>query len=340
MNATYAVRTPPGAGAIAAIDLLGDLPAAFAALGVAPVAIGHVRLRDLCAVDMGVVARWDERRCTLMPHGGVAVVRALCAALDARGVTRAEPAPLDAFPEAADEAEALALRALATAESPRAVDLLLDQPRRWRAWRGQPPESALRENARALSRLLRAPIVAAIGPTNIGKSTLLNALARREVSIAHDAPGVTRDHVGASLVVDGLTVRWLDTPGLRVAGDADDLERESIARALSAAGAADLLVLCADAGTDWPAPGATLPQTLSAVPTLRVALRADLGVKPGADVAVAAAKGVGLDDLAAAVRGALVPDAALADPAPWLFDDDLPATLSFPTVSPRNHPGR
>jgi tRNA modification GTPase len=319
MNASYSVRTPPGVGAIAAVDLAGDVGGALAALHIRQVPVGEVALRDLCGVDRGVVARWNTRSCTLMPHGGVAVIRALCAAIEAAGIAPAEPSPLEAFPEAADEIEAMALLAIVRTESPRAVDLLLDQSRRWRAWNGGVVPEAMRARSAALDRLLTPPVVAAVGATNIGKSSLLNALARREVSIAHDAPGVTSDHVGATLVLDGLAVRWLDLPGI----DAESPPNDGAFRAaLRAAQQADLLVLCADPGSPWIDPaaiGLDHPERL----ILRVGVRADLGPVSGASVVTSAARSEGLNELAVQIRRVLVPDEALADPGPWVFDPRL-----------------
>lgn len=331
MIASFALRTPPGVGAIAAIDVVGDIDGLLQAWKIAPIEVGAIALRDLAGVDRGVVARWDARRCTLMPHAGIAVVRALSAALERAGCVRADIDPPDAYPEASDALEALALHTLAIAESPRAVDLLLDQPARWRAWRGEPSFDTLRVRAATLRRLLHAPIVVAIGATNIGKSSLLNAMARRQASLVHDSPGVTRDPVGASLVLDGLAVRWIDAPGVRDTSDA--MERRSIEHAMTMARSADLLVLCADARSCWPDLDGL---GLSGCPIVRVGLRSDLGPVEGADAPTSAATGEGLLDLAVAIRRALVPDEAIDDPAPWLFDDRLAATLSFPTDFPRS----
>lgn len=326
MNASYDLRTPPGVGAIAAIDVIGDIDELFRVLAIAPVDVNAIGLRDLAGVDRGVAARWDARRCTLMPHGGMAVVRALTDALERAGASHAEIDPSDAYPEATDTLEALVLHALASADSPRAVDLLLDQPARWRAWRGEPSPGDLRERAATLGRLLRAPLVVAIGATNIGKSSLLNALARREVSIVHDSPGVTRDAVGASLVLDGLSVRWIDAPGLRETSD--QAESQALERAIAIARSADLVILCADADSGWPD---TDGAGLSGRPSVRAGLRSDMGRVKGADVLTSAATGEGLLELAVVIRRALLPDDWLNDPAPWLFDGRLAATLSFPT---------
>jgi tRNA modification GTPase len=319
MNTAYSVRTPSGVGAIAAIDLVGEVSRALSALNIRQVPVGVVALRDLCGIDRGLVARWNDRACTLMPHGGAAVVRALCAALNDACIAQTDPAPLDAFPEAADEIEAMALLAIARTESPCAVELLLDQSRRWRAWSGKVIPESMRARSTTLDRLLTPPIIAVIGATNIGKSSLLNALARRDVSIAHDAPGVTSDHVGATLVLDGLAVRWLDLPGLAEEGPADD---DASRAALRAAQQADLLVLCADAGSGWVEPAA-IGLDRPTMTIIRVGLRGDRGPVAGASLMTSAARSEGLAELAVGLRRALIPDEALTEPGPWIFDRRL-----------------
>jgi GTP-binding protein len=57
------------------------------------------------------------------------------------------------------------------------------------------------------------PVVAIVGRPNVGKSSLLNALARRRISIVQDQPGVTRDRVSTPLDVDGKYVELVDTGG-------------------------------------------------------------------------------------------------------------------------------
>jgi tRNA modification GTPase len=83
--------------------------------------------------------------------------------------------------------------------------------------------------------------VALIGPPNAGKSTLLNALAGREVAITSEFAGTTRDVIEVSMDLGGLAVTLLDTAGLR---DTDDvIEAIGVARARERAEAADLRVL-------------------------------------------------------------------------------------------------
>lgn len=79
------------------------------------------------------------------------------------------------------------------------------------------------------------------GPPNAGKSTLINALADREVAIVSPQAGTTRDVLEVYLAIDGLAFRFSDTAGLR--DDATDaVEQIGIARAQSRIGDADILV--------------------------------------------------------------------------------------------------
>ncbi|WP_372921931.1 tRNA uridine-5-carboxymethylaminomethyl(34) synthesis GTPase MnmE [Roseovarius sp.] len=86
--------------------------------------------------------------------------------------------------------------------------------------------------------------VAIIGEPNVGKSTLLNRIAGREIAITSEIAGTTRDVIEVRVDLDGLPVTFLDTAGLRDSDDA--VERIGIARARDRALAADLRVLLVD----------------------------------------------------------------------------------------------
>ena len=324
-RATHTIATPTvSPGAIAVVSLHAqDIDAALKALGLPALRVGEVRLCDLLDVDRGLAARWSRTRVDLTPHAGRHLVRRLSEALDAAGAPRVQTLPPEAmYPEASSVLEARMLDALARAHSPRAIDLLLDQPRRWAGVNEAAPDSSLADGA-ALTRLINPPLVVAAGAPNIGKSTLVNALAGRAVSIVADEPGVTRDCVGVSLELDGLTVRYLDAPGLGGTMPGDALAAEARRLADESLAAADLVILCADATAPPPDPR-ELP-IREGVPLVRVATRTDLGEPAGAfDARVCATRGAGLAELARAVRTALVPDAAIDDPRPWRFWADAP----------------
>ncbi len=86
--------------------------------------------------------------------------------------------------------------------------------------------------------------VAIIGPPNIGKSTLLNALAGREAAITSEYAGTTRDVIEVRMDLNGLPVTVLDTAGLRETTDV--VEGIGIDRAMSRSAAADLRVFLMD----------------------------------------------------------------------------------------------
>ncbi len=82
--------------------------------------------------------------------------------------------------------------------------------------------------------------VVLLGPPNVGKSSLVNAIVGYDRSITHDQPGTTRDVLHADTVIDGLPIRISDTAGIRE--NAQTIESEGIARARNEAVGADLVV--------------------------------------------------------------------------------------------------
>jgi len=88
-----------------------------------------------------------------------------------------------------------------------------------------------------------------LGEPNVGKSSLLNALANSDVAIVSDEAGTTRDIIEVSLDLGGFPVRLMDTAGLRKGGGA--VEEEGIRRALGKAGDADLKLVLVRAD-NWP----------------------------------------------------------------------------------------
>ena len=307
---SWAVHTAPAPGAIAIVHLRGSVESALAALtGRDDWPPGTARLAAFDEIDEGIAARLDDLTAQLMPHGGPRVVQRLIAKLESLGGRPGGDDPLAAYPEAEDRIEACMLRTLARAASPLAIDLLLDQPRRWRD-DARVVDDATRARSRRLDRLVVPPVVVIAGPPNVGKSTLGNALAGRNVSMEADLPGTTRDYVGARIELAGLVVDLYDTPGRRATGDA--IERRAIEIAEGLVARADLLVALTDCEHDWP----DLPREAD----LRVASKADLGRRADADLAISATKGSGMDGLVAAMRDRLVPPADVADAGRWLFD--------------------
>jgi hypothetical protein len=301
--------TPRQPGAIAIIEVCGDVQGVCTGLDLTVPNVGALQLATIPDIDTALLARPDEARLHIMPHGGPWIVELISRRLTALGVPFTDR---DAWPEADDTIEAAVMAAAPAASTSLALDLLMQQPARWRsfqdAWTSDDEARSTR-----LRHLLHPPRVVLAGPANIGKSTLFNTLAGRQRAAVHDAPGTTRDWVGARLDLSGLVVDWSDTPGLRAA--AAQPEAEAIARAASLCERADLLIAAADSRSNWP----ELPRAAD----LQIALRSDLGERRGADVQCSATLGRGIDDVVATVRAALVPQADLACERPWRFDADM-----------------
>jgi tRNA modification GTPase len=94
-------------------------------------------------------------------------------------------------------------------------------------------------------RLREGVSVAIIGPPNVGKSSLMNALAQRDVAITSATAGTTRDIIEVALDLGGIPAVLADTAGLREA--TDEVEEEGVRRARMRAGQADLRLFVVDA---------------------------------------------------------------------------------------------
>jgi tRNA modification GTPase len=92
-----------------------------------------------------------------------------------------------------------------------------------------------------------------IGAPNAGKSSLLNALSRRDIAIVSETPGTTRDILETRFDIGGHVVHIADTAGLRDTGDA--IESEGVRRALARAAASDMTLLVLDASVEDPFAG-------------------------------------------------------------------------------------
>jgi len=172
--------------------------------------------------------------------------------------------------------------------------------------------------ARRGLRLREGYRVVIVGRPNVGKSTLLNALAGEDVAITSEIPGTTRDALRAHLQIDGVPIEVTDTAGLR---DTDDpVERIGIERARAAAERADLVLWLVDERGSDAADTVLLSALPAALPRLVVRSKADVtghanartadpnpargAAAPGTphpDLAVSARTGDGLPALRAAI---------------------------------------
>lgn len=155
--------------------------------------------------------------------------------------------------------------------------------------------AALEEGERFRAIREGAEIVV-LGPVNVGKSSLINALAKREVAIVSPEEGTTRDLIEVALDLGGYRVTVVDTAGLR---EAEGLvEREGIRRARQRAAEADLVLWLSDRG-ETPE-----PHSASVAPLWRVRTKMDLNPDPigNVDYAISTTTGEGIPELLAAME--------------------------------------
>lgn len=333
-----ACLTPPGTAAIAVLALYG--PRAWSVLR--ELFLPHPKARrglpaepdtsrfwlgrlgegvaDNVVVSVRAQERgpWVEVHC----HGGAQVVHMLLALFQKQGIQQCGWQEFFQL-SAADSLQAAAAVALAAAPTLRTASILLDQHAG--AFRRALDAILAACNGADLSlvdQLLEelvqlAPIgrhlitpwrVVVAGAPNVGKSSLINALAGYQRSIVSPTPGTTRDLVSTLIAVEGWPVELVDTAGMREQALA--LEEQGIQRARSAAATADLCLWVLDASTPttWPPAGLVVQLVVNKV-DLPVAR--DLA-PPAEAIRVSARYGTGLAELGQALARWLVP----REPAP------------------------
>lgn len=333
--ATYVVRlTATGRAAVASLLVEGPdasrivdalfRPTRGLPLGERPenaIVLGHWQ-----SAEQGeelVVSRRDAQRYEVHCHGGDAAPAAIIASLLAAGcqeitwrqwLERSTP----------DSISATAHIALAEAPTLRTAAILWDQASgalsaAVNAIAAQIADSEHTAALAGIDRLLEhsatgqhliAPWrVALTGRPNVGKSTLINALAGYERAIVHATPGTTRDVVKLATAIDGWPVELADTAGWR--DSADSLEAAGIELARVYLERADLVVLVFDASTGltdddlrlraaWPA--------ALVVWNKRDLVSSDTTVGKADDIITSAAQGEGLEQLQQAISSSLVPN--------------------------------
>lgn len=340
-TSVWTLLTGAGPAGIAAVRLTGPATLGFAQRHVrlhrgswADVPAGAVRRAALLDADGEPVddvlvwlrARGPVADLVLYLHGSPVLVD-LCRVLAEKSAfTTSDEPPADLWP-ARNRFEAAGWARLPQMKTETGVRWLLDQierlPAALRALSGERDEPRLRAALRAIANRERiaqwfaTPLrIAVVGPPNAGKSTLINAVSGRSVSLVSHVPGTTRDYLEHPGEHRGFPVMWIDTAGLRHAADA--LEAAGIEQTRRVVATCDVLLVVLDvtAGPQqfggalcelaraWPA-ASVVALNKTDLPHEAAALRASvaaLGVERVCEVS--AAEGRGLDALADAVLAA------------------------------------
>jgi tRNA modification GTPase len=351
--------TSAGRGAVAVVAAAG--PAALAAVDAHFRAANRLPLRNqpINRIVFGhwttgdhreeiVVCRTDDARVEVHCHGGVAAAERILAAL-AKGGCQVVPWSDWVGADAECILDAEVEIALAAATTRRTAAILLDQ--RGGALRAEIDSiqhelaaasptaieragqriAALLDRSKIGLRLTRPWHVAIAGRPNVGKSSLLNALAGYQRAIVYDQPGTTRDVLTVETAIDGWPVRLTDAAGLRATDE--PLEAAGVLLAKEQLERAELVVWLLDATTlraaDLADPDAAARREFAAetagpatAALLAVVNKTDL-VAVGSScawVGTSARTGAGVDELLAGISRRLMPE-------------PLPAGMAVPFTS-------
>jgi tRNA modification GTPase len=328
-----AILTPPGRGAIATIAVTGPQATAivdqlFAPARSRPLSVCPLRDivygRWLSTTEEVVVCRTKTDRVEIHCHGGIAASRAIIDSLVAAGCTTVSWQEF-VVREEANRIRSAARIALAECRTQRTAAILLDQ------YNGA-LENAIRETESLLARqqtndaihiletlLSRSRLglrlgtpwrVVIAGPTNVGKSSLINALLGYERAIVFDQPGTTRDVLTAPAAFDGWPVKLCDTAGLH--DSRDPLELAGVAKAQEQLQRADLIVLVFDRSQPWTTAEQALADQWPAALVIHnkvdlAFLPHDSGRPQPAGIEVSALTGHNIPELIHAISARLVP---------------------------------
>lgn len=339
--------TPSGRGAVAVVAVCGHgalilVDHCFQAVSGRPlvdsppgrIAFGHWRTAAGPGEELVVNVQtptWVEVQC----HGGIAAIRRVTSDLVQAGgrlVHWTEMPLTDQYQvEAAATGGILvseAMIALSEAKTERIAGLLLDQLRGALATELARIQSlidvgelaAARHELKLLCRSIPAgrhaiepSRMVLAGRPNVGKSSLLNALAGYQRAVVSPLAGTTRDVVTTTLVIDGWPIELHDTAGQR-SEVADVVEQLGVQKARAEWQAAHLILLLIDATAPWDEDDRRLLDEILAVnrAVLIVHSKTDLAPPPAdgrpVGLSVSASTGFGLDELQRQITQRLVPD--------------------------------
>ena len=319
--------TATGRSAIATIRLIGDLTALDTPLPVFR-AINRKRMSEqvinvLCLGVWGepgedvVLCRTSERSVEVTCHGGSAAVARILEDASGRGFSGdVETSNQNLAPDW----EPLALDILLRARTGRTAEILLEQVNcLWPQFALDLPQLSNKESRLRIDdalewsefgrHLVEPWNVVLCGRPNVGKSSLMNALAGFTRSIVSEHSGTTRDLVTLETAIEGWPVRITDTAGIRET--TDSIEQAGVTATRSAIDYADLVVIVLDASEPLqPVDQHLLNNTVKR--RLIVAHKSDLPPSsktawPVESLQVSSASGQGVEALLQAIARALVP---------------------------------
>jgi tRNA modification GTPase len=337
MTTRVACLTPAGTGAIAVLGIHGSdawpvirklfRPASVQPLPDSPDKPGTVwfgNISDRGVADEAVLTIKQISPATILElhvHGGRQVVEWLLDLLCGSGLAKCTWEELLSSFETCGDADAWAM--LARAPTVRTAAVLLDQAhgafaKSLSEVRAAHAAGRTIEALQKVEELLQwLPLgmhlvepwrVVVAGLPNVGKSSLVNAIAGFQRSVVAPIPGTTRDVVSTRIAIDGWPVELFDTAGLRAEGD--HLEAAGIERARAAVESADLVLWLVDA-TDVERTSPSRDASRQGAEFLTILNKCDLANPRstcGEDVRVSAHTGDGVLEILTAISRKLIPN--------------------------------
>jgi tRNA modification GTPase len=350
-----AMLTPLGRGAVAVIAVRGPRAEAsaethFRAANGKPVELQHLgrivygRWGDESGEEL-LLTRRSAGGLELHCHGGVAAPDAILRALESAGCRIAHA--WEMLPGSdGDDSQRDAARALAEVSTERTSAILLDQYRGSLANAMNEIESAIATGDRSHALRVRVDRLLALadvgrhltrpwrvviaGQPNVGKSSLINALAGYDRAIVFDAPGTTRDALTVLSAIDGWPVEFSDTAGIRPTSDS--LEEQAIERTRRRLSAAELVILVFDLSQPWTAEDEQLARGNSDAIVVHnksdIFSAIDEGQRP-AGLRLSARTGAGVGQLVREIGDRLAPHPPKVGEAVPLTDQHISRLLAF-----------
>ena len=253
MDTIFAQATASGRAGVSIIRLSGAQAFDIASNYCKIPPVGRTGLRSVCAIDGALIDQalilcfeagasfTGERVVEFHVHGGLATVAKLLSELSSCGGRVLD----GSFGDAGEAWRGDLLRAAALLEA--SIDFsdeeipedlyvevagLVSQT--------QVSIGAILERSTVASKIRSGFTVAIVGAPNVGKSTLLNAIAGRQAAITSDVAGTTRDIIEVRVDLKGLAVTFLDTAGLR--NSEDEIEKLGISMAYDRSDTADIRI--------------------------------------------------------------------------------------------------
>jgi tRNA modification GTPase len=348
-TSTAAVLTPPGAGAVAVIDVslqhADDVATIFQAFtaanrNLADTSVGRIVFGRWDGEDL-VVVRTTETRWEIQCHGGRVAIDRVLAQLEKSGVVIDRPPHHEIMNDVDPVAEQIR-QTLLRCRTRKTAGLVLAQfdGRIHRLYNAACSEVEAERKAaeqhierwkNVAEHLIRPWRVAIAGPPNAGKSSLINALAGLDRSIVSSIPGTTRDLVEVEIVIDGWMFQLVDTAGVRDVADSS-LELAGIEQSLISLQECDLVCIVIDISDQQLQPSLLQALQFLTVPKAILYNKCDLiplsgaqlqkadqthdltiGQRSDAVFSVSAVTGAGLPEFLQWMVRALIPDEPTAE---------------------------